>query len=195
MVVEVALGVNCKVYAALLFLVLFLVSVSIGVCYAQQYWINETVQVPAGGSTYWSGTLYAGNRLTGTFTVGSGGDIKFVILDAANYAKYSGGQTYIARYVNQAVQVPQVDFSVPNDGTWFVLLDNSYSAWNSKIVTVTLTASSNSYSTTNDNPSTISTNTWLILALIVVVIVIVIARVVSGRQKKKNYSANPPPPN
>lgn len=128
-------------------LVLILTATTLGVCIASQYWINETVQVPAGGSTYWSGTLYKGDNLQGFFNVG-GGDIKFYILDASNYAEYSNGQSFISYYKNQAIHVPQIDFTVPYDGTWFVLLDNSYSIWTNKAVTVSLTLNSNSYSST-----------------------------------------------
>ena len=105
---------------------------------AANYWINETVQVPAGGLYYWSGTLYNGNRLQGSFTSG-GGDIKFYILDGTNFAKYQNGQSFTTYYSRQAIQVPEVAFTVPYDGTWFVLLDNKYSWWTSKAVTVTLT--------------------------------------------------------
>ncbi len=96
------------------------------------------VQVQAGGATWWSGTLYSGNRVQGSFSVG-GGDIKFFILDANNFAKYQNGQSFISYYNQQAIQVPEVDFTVPYDGTWFVLLDNKYSIWSNKAVTVKLT--------------------------------------------------------
>jgi hypothetical protein len=61
------------------------------VCSAASYWINEIVQVSAGGASWWSGTLYARNHLQGSFTSGGGG-IKFYILDASNFARYQNGQ-------------------------------------------------------------------------------------------------------
>ena len=148
---------------------------------ASQYWVNQTVQVPAGGSMYWSGTFYQGDQLQGAFNVISGGDMKFYILDAANYAKCSNGQTFVSYYENQAIQIPNVDFTVPYDGTWFLLLDNSYSIWTNKAVTVTLTLNSNH---TNDN-SGIPSETWLIPGLIAVTCFGVIVYVSNKSQKKQ----------
>ena len=170
---------NLIVVLSLLFIAL--ITGSLGVCFASQNWVNQTVQVRAGGSTYWSGTLYQGNSLHGSFTVNSGGDIKFYILDAANYAKYSNGQTFISYYKNQAVQVPQVDFTVPYDGTWFVLLDNSYSSWYSKTVTVTLAIDSSS----TDGVSGIPIGTWVILGLVGIVFLGIIVYGVNESQKRQ----------
>ena len=132
------LGMKSKFIVILSLFVFVLISTTVGVCYASQYWVNQTAQVPAGGSAYWSGTFYQADRVQGFFTVDSGGDIKLTSSIQANYAKYSDGQTFTAYYSNQAIQVPQVDFTVPYDGTWFVLLDNTYSIWTNKAVTVTL---------------------------------------------------------
>jgi len=123
----------------LLFSILFVVALTLpSICTAINYWINETTQVPAGGAKWWSGTLHAGDRLQGSFT-SSGGDIKFFILDGTEFSRYQNGQSFTTYYSRQAIQVPGVDFTVPYDATWFVLLDNKYSIWTSKAVTVILT--------------------------------------------------------
>jgi hypothetical protein len=177
--------VNRKIRVSLLLSSFVLLTSTLGVCFASQYWINQTVQVSAGGSYYWSGTLHAGNRLQGSFTVG-GGDIKFYILDGSNYAKYANGQVFTSYYRNQAIQVPQVDFVVPYDGTWFVLLDNSYSIWTNKAVTVTLTLDSSSYSGSNDSTSGIPSYVWLLIVFVVLAVVGAIIRNSNEAQKRKN---------
>ena len=131
----------------LLLLLLFFTAATMlpSVCSAADYWINETVQVPASGAWRWYSNLYAGNRLQGSFA-SSGGDIKFYILDSDNFAKYQSGQSFISRYNRQAIQFPEVDFTVPYDGTWYVVLDNSYSFWTSKAVAITITVNRGSTS-------------------------------------------------
>jgi hypothetical protein len=174
-------GLRRKFLVVLSFFAIVLLATTLGVCVASQYWINQTVQVPAGQATYWSGTFYAGNRLQGSFSVESG-DIKFYILDAANYAKYSDGQAFIARYSNQAIQVPDVDFTVPSDGKWFVLLDNSYSVL-AKAVTVTLILKLNGIS--NNSQSGIPSDTWLILGIIAVVVVVILVLAIGKLARRK----------
>jgi hypothetical protein len=175
-----------KLIIPLLLSLLILSFFVFGVCNASQYWINQTVQVSGGGGYHWSGTLYQGDRLQGSFTV-SGGDIKLYIVDADNYAKYDNGQVFIARYSNQAIQVPGVDFTVPYDGTWFVILDNSYSLWNNKAVTVSLTLDSNGFvSTTNDSSMIIGDLAIIGVIAIVVVVVGVIVHANTQSQRRLN---------
>ncbi len=102
--------------------------------------------------------MYKGNRITGSVLVG-GGDINVYILDAANLAKYTSGSSFTSYYREQRVShLPSVDFTVPFDGTWAVLLDNQYSIWTSKSVAIQLTVD-NSGSSDSSSPCIIATAT------------------------------------
>jgi hypothetical protein len=78
---------------------------------------------------------------------------------------------------------------VPFDRTWFVLLDNSYSTWTSKAVTVTFTLNSNGQTGSDENPAGIPISIWLFLGLIALAIVGVIVYANNESRKRRNQYA------
>ena len=119
-------------------LILIICSFFLGIGIAADTIINETLTVQNGAARWWTITLYSGDRITGSLSVG-GGDINFYILDGANLANYNAGQSFYVQYSRQGViQLPSVDYTIPYDGTWAILLDNKYSTYNSKIVSINM---------------------------------------------------------
>jgi hypothetical protein len=76
---------------------------------------------------------------------------------------------------------------VPYDETWFILIDNSFSSWSNKAVTVSLTLNPNRhYSPTNDSDMTVDPLAILGIIVIVVVAIGLLAHASKQSQRKTN---------
>jgi hypothetical protein len=99
------------------------------------------VSVPAQDWRAWYGTMRAGHRIWGSFTVSQDEPkavlvINFYVMDSSNYYRWVNGQSSqglvaISRSSGQS-------FSATITGTrqWYVVLDNTFSLVTPKIVTV-----------------------------------------------------------
>jgi hypothetical protein len=98
-------------------------------------------------------------------------------------AQYAAGQTFMVQYSRQRVsQLPTVDFTIPYDGTWVILLDNKYSVFASKSVATFMSVDNGS---TSGNDSTL-----IVYGVCGMFIIGAMVAAIYEYQKKKALSAN-----
>ncbi|MDW8114449.1 MAG: Ig-like domain-containing protein [candidate division WOR-3 bacterium] len=95
--------------------------------------INWQGAVPAGYAYYWTYYIKANWTIHGNFSVDVH-DINFLILDENNFDNWWNGRSY--NYVVKISRSTGSSFSalIPHDGTYYIILDNTYSLITDKFV-------------------------------------------------------------
>jgi len=79
--------------------------------------------------------------LSGTLTAsgGSGNDIRVYVLDSAGLSSWENGHQASAYYSTGQESAFNINVQLPGGGTYYVVLDNTFSTFSGKTVTGTLT--------------------------------------------------------
>lgn len=103
--------------------------------------VNWDGTVAAGRWVYWDPTLSAGYTIAGNFSV-SAYDINFFLMDAANYQLWSNGQQANGIVVYTRSSGASFSTTISSTGSYYFVLDNSYSVVTSKTAHLYVTSTS-----------------------------------------------------
>ncbi|MEO0026303.1 MAG: PKD domain-containing protein [candidate division WOR-3 bacterium] len=98
-------------------------------------------QIRARSYAKWDFSLQSGYTVSGSFWVDNY-DINFLILDAANYENWRNNNSY--SYIVRVLRSPGTSFSakIPVTGTYYIILDNTFSIFTDKFAHLLLQATS-----------------------------------------------------
>jgi hypothetical protein len=99
-------------------------------------WLDTMISIPARGSQAYYGTMRQDYTVSGSFSVDDGYDINFYVLDSANYFKWANSQTFSALVSKERSTGTSYSAVIPSTRRYYVLMDNTYSLFTNKIVTV-----------------------------------------------------------
>ena len=155
----------------LTFLAASLLLLSLTTCAVNAKTVDETVTIPGPGYATWWASLDEGDTITAEFTVTAGGTINFFICTETVFNDWKDdASTSMTRYeIHNNVVSGDLEFEVPSDATWHIVLYNS--ALSSKTVDI------KAEMTTAGEEALVTIMAILILVIIVVAIYLGIKKV------------------
>jgi surface antigen len=104
-------------------------------------WLDTMVSVPAASYKAWYGTMKVGYNVWGNFSVSQDAprflqDINFYVFDSTNYFKWVNNQSSSGIVVISRSAGTSYSATIPRTCRYYVVLDNTFSVFTPKIVTV-----------------------------------------------------------
>jgi hypothetical protein len=126
--------------------------------------------------------LTQNNILKIEFEVTDGGnkDVDFYILDSENYDKWNNSESFTYLVFRNRALYANINFIVPNNGTFYVIFSNSFSIITSKTVEIDFTINPESINGVDFPLALVS----LILIISIGVIVVLITLIIKYNRKK-----------
>jgi len=139
--------------SAIIIVILFIAGISLG------FWVtrnrpthyvsnlvNGLLTINGGNYQYYQFTVPSGAsdiHVSGTFTAsgGSGNDIRIYVLDNTSFVNWKNGHSVSTYYNSGQMTTGSISATLPSDGTYYLVYDNTFSVFSQKNVNTRATLS------------------------------------------------------